>query len=131
MTVVPRVVVVDDNEESLALMTYLLRCSGYEVTTARNGLEGLDAARRDVPEFLIIDIQMPVMDGFALLQELKRDPVLGSIPAFGVTALATAGDRERVLGAGFSGYLSKPIEPATFISDIEALIPPVGHDPRP
>jgi len=119
---VPRVVVVDDNEEGLALMTYLLRCSGYEVATARHGLEGLEAARRDVPDLFIIDIQMPVMDGFALLKELKRDAVLRAIPAVGVTALATVGDRERVLAAGFDGYLSKPINPGTFVTDIEALI---------
>jgi CheY-like chemotaxis protein len=122
----PLILVVEDNEESLALMDYLLCCFGHEVLQARNGAEGLETARGNPPDLVIIDLQMPVMDGFELLGKLREDAHLRSIPTIAVTALAMLGDRDRVLAAGFDGYLSKPIDPATFAAELEPHLPPAG-----
>jgi two-component system cell cycle response regulator len=116
------VLVVDDNEESRALMRYLLRCSGHDVLTAGNGADGLAAARRQVPDAVVVDLQMPVMDGFTLLAEMRKDPALGSIPALGVAAVTTQGQQEQALAAGFGGYLGKPIDPLGFVDALDGLL---------
>ena len=118
-----RVLVVDDQKENLDLMAYLLRAFGHEVLTAVNGAEGLEVARRERPDLLLVDIQMPVMNGLELVAALKAEPTLATIPAVGVTAFAMVGDRDRILAAGFEGYLSKPIEPTTFVADLAAFLP--------
>jgi CheY-like chemotaxis protein len=119
---VARVLVVEDQAENRDLMAYLLKAFGHEVATAGDGAEGLEAARRSRPDLMVIDIQMPVMDGLQLVAALKADPGLALIPAVGVTALAMVGDRDRILAAGFDGYLSKPIEATTFVADLEAFL---------
>jgi two-component system cell cycle response regulator len=121
-----RVLVVEDQAENRDLMAYLLRAFGHEVETAADGAEGLESARRRRPDLAVIDIQMPVMDGLELVGALKADPGLASVPAVGVSAFAMVGDRDRILAAGFDGYLSKPIEPTTFVGDLEAFLPPAG-----
>jgi CheY-like chemotaxis protein len=113
-----RILVVEDQPENLELMAYLLRHFGHEVVTAADGRQGLEAARRELPDLMLIDIQMPVMDGLELLAAVRDDPRLAGVPAVGVTALAMVGDRERILAAGFDGYLSKPIDPERFAADI-------------
>lgn len=118
-----RVLVIEDNPESLELMVYLLRAFGHEPLAARDGAEGLDAARRARPDLIVVDIQMPAMDGFEVVAALKGDPELALIPAIGVTAYAMVGDRDRILAAGFEGYLSKPIEPTTFVSNLVDFLP--------
>ena len=117
-----RVLVVEDQRENLELMAYLLRHFGHEVLTAVDGRQGLEMARLNQPDLLVIDVHMPVMDGLEMLSAVRADPALADIPAVGVTALAMVGDRDRVLAAGFDGYLSKPIEPERFVSDIEAFL---------
>jgi CheY-like chemotaxis protein len=116
------VLVVEDQVENRDLMSYLLRAFGHEVDTAGNGAEGLEAARRRRPDLAVIDIQMPVMDGLQLVAALKSDPALASIPAVGVTAFAMVGDRDRILAAGFDGYLTKPIEATTFVGELEGYL---------
>ena len=118
-----RVLVVEDQQENRNLMVYLLRAFRHEVTTADDGAAGLSTARQDPPDLMVIDIQMPVMDGFELVAALKADPVLARIPAVAVTALAMVGDRDRILAAGFDGYVSKPIDAATFVGELEAFLP--------
>jgi len=122
-----RVLVVEDQAENRDLMAYLLRAFGHEVDTAVDGAEGLEAVRRRRPDLAVIDIQMPVMDGLQLVAALKADPALASIPAVGVTAFAMVGDRDRILSAGFDGYLSKPIEATTFVGELEAFLPAADH----
>ena len=117
-----RVLVVEDQRENLELMAYLLRHFGHEVLTAGDGSQGLETARRNQPDLLIIDVHMPVMDGLEMLAAVRGDPALAAIPAVGVTAMAMVGDRDRVLAAGFDGYLSKPIEPERFVAEIEAFL---------
>jgi CheY-like chemotaxis protein len=120
---VARVLVVEDQIENRNLMAYLLRAFAHEVTTADDGGAGLTAARRDRPDLMVIDIQMPVMDGFELVAALKADPELAAIPAVAVTALAMVGDRDRILAAGFDGYVSKPIDAMTFVGELESFLP--------
>jgi two-component system, cell cycle response regulator len=117
-----RVLVVEDQKENLDLMAYLLRGFGHEVITARNGAEGLEAARQTQPDLMVIDIQMPVMNGLEFVAAVKDDASLATIPAVGVTAFAMVGDRDRILAAGFDGYLSKPIDPTSFVADLEEFL---------
>jgi two-component system cell cycle response regulator len=119
---VARVLVVEDQIENRNLMADLLRAFAHEVTTADDGGAGLTAARRDRPDLMVIDIQMPVMDGFELVAALKADPELAAIPAVAVTALAMVGDRDRILAAGFDGYVSKPIDATTFVGELETFL---------
>jgi CheY-like chemotaxis protein len=116
------VLIVEDQKENLDLMAYLLRAFGHEVVTASNGAEGLETARRERPDLMVIDIQMPVMNGMELVAAVKGDVALASIPAVGVTAFAMVGDRDRIVAAGFDGYLSKPIDPSSFVTDLEAFL---------
>jgi len=119
---VASVLVVEDQAENRDLMAYLLRAFGHDVTTAGNGAEGLEEARRARPDLMVIDIQMPVMDGLELVAALKVDPALAPVPAVGVTAFAMVGDRDRILAAGFDGYISKPIDAMTFVGELEAFL---------
>ena len=119
-----RILVIEDNETNLELITYLLRASGYTLSTARDGNEGLDAAGRERPDFIICDVHMPQMDGYQVVSRLKADPALRHIPVVAVTALAMVGDRQRVLAAGFDGYLAKPITPERFVAQVESLLRP-------
>lgn len=117
-----RVLVIEDNQANLDLITYLLEAYGYGVSAARDGRSGLEAARRERPDLIISDIQMPGMDGFEIVERLKRDPELRAIKAVAMTAYAMVGDREKLLAAGFDGYISKPIRPESFIGELSAYI---------
>jgi CheY-like chemotaxis protein len=117
-----RVLVVEDNPQNLELMCFLLQASGHETLVARNGQQGLDVAAASLPDLILCDIQMPVLDGFGVVERLRLDPRLRGIPCVAVTALAMPLDRERALAAGFDGYLSKPIEPRTFVALIEGFL---------
>ena len=119
-----RILIIEDNAANLELMDYLLKTSGYATLTARDGAEGLDVARAERLDIVVCDVQMPRVDGFEFAQELKRDANLRRIPLIAVTAAAMMGDRERVLAAGFDGYLDKPIVPETFVRQVEAFLHP-------
>src|SRR3989442_2211045 len=114
------ILVVEDDAPSLHLMTYLLKSFGHNVTAALDGEEALLAAEQQRPDVIVCDIQLPKLDGYDVVRRLKRDPALHAIPVIAVTALAMVGDRDRVLSAGFDGYIGKPIVPETFVSQIEA-----------
>lgn len=117
-----RILIVDDNAANLYLMAYLLREAGFEVIVAGNGQEGLDVARSQLPDLIVCDAQMPVMDGYEFARHVKRDPMLADRPLVSVTAYAMAGDREKSLDAGFDAYLSKPIVPEEFARQIAVLL---------
>jgi two-component system, cell cycle response regulator len=119
-----RILVIEDDPSSLELMSYLLTTHGYVTTTAARGDDGLAAVRNHPPDLVICDIQLPGLDGYAVAANLKADEQLRSVPLVAVTALAMVGDRERVLAAGFDAYVSKPIDPSTFIAQIEPLLKP-------
>ena len=117
-----RILVIEDNVANLELITYLLRAFGYEVSTATDGSSGLERARADTYDLVLTDILMPQLDGFKLAQQFKCDSRLASTPLVAITALAMTGDREKILAAGFDGYISKPIDPQIFASQIEAFV---------
>src|SRR5205807_4245363 len=106
--------------------SYLLRAFGQTVLTAEDGQQGLAAARRERPDLIVCDVQLPDIDGFEVARWLKSDPDLRTVPLVAVTALAMVGDRDRVLAAGFDGYLAKPINPETFVRQVEVFLRP-GH----
>jgi two-component system cell cycle response regulator len=119
-----RVLILEDNPANLELMTYLLGAFGHTVLAAEDGRQGLEMARREHPDLIICDVQLPQMDGYEVARRLKSDPQLGNIPLVAVTALAMVGDRDRVLAAGFDGYLAKPINPETFVRQMEIFLQP-------
>jgi two-component system, cell cycle response regulator len=119
-----RILVVEDNEENLDLMTYLLKAFGHTVLTARDGGEGLEAARRELPDLILCDLQMPKVDGFEVIRKLRLDPRLAKHAVVAITAYAMRGDRDRVLAAGFDGYIAKPIVPEEFVGQVERFLRP-------
>lgn len=127
-----RILLVEDNADNLELARYLLAASGYEVLLATDGAQGLAGARVHLPDLIVSDLQMPVMDGYALITQLRQDPVCRDIPIIAMTAFSMPGDEQRVIEAGFDGYLSKPIEPQLFASQIAGFLAstrPAGRGP--
>ena len=118
-----RILVIDDNRTNLDLMTYLLKAFGHEATGMTDPAAALEQARGGTFDAVISDILMPEIDGFSLARAMKTDPQLQNLPLVAVTALAMAGDRERVLAAGFNGYISKPIDPQSFVSQVDSFLP--------
>lgn len=116
----PRILIIEDNEKNLILLRDLLEYHGYTVITARNGEEGVRLAQERHPDLILMDLQMPVLDGYGALEALRGDPALREVKVVAVTALAMRGDKKMVLRAGFDGYLGKPIDvrqlPATIKS---------------
>ncbi|MBI4290020.1 MAG: response regulator [Betaproteobacteria bacterium] len=119
-----RILIAEDNRASLELVEYLLGTRGYTTRAASNGGEGLRIAREMVPDLVICDLQMPVLNGYEVVRVLKADPLLGPIPVIALTAYSMPGDRDKAIAAGFNGYLSKPIDPETFIAEIEHFLRP-------
>ena len=119
-----RIAVVEDKIENLDLMVYLLRAFGHETCVARDGAEGLALVEAELPDLVIMDLQMPGIDGYEALRVLKADPVLRAIPVVAVTAYAMVGDRDQVIAAGFDGYISKPIDVPEFIGTVKSLCGP-------
>lgn len=118
-----RILLIEDNRPSLDLMAYLLRAFGHTAVEASNGIDGLEAMRRERPDLVVCDIDLPRLDGYALAGMVKADPELRAIPLVAVTALAMVGDRDRALRSGFDGYMPKPIDPETFVQEIERFLP--------
>lgn len=109
-----KILVVEDNEQNRVLMRQILTHHGYVVLEATDGLMGLEMARAQMPDLILLDIQMPVMNGFAVLHELRNDPVTRKIRTIAVTSFAMKGDREKALQAGFDECVTKPIDTRKF-----------------
>jgi len=119
-----KVLVIEDNEQNLYLMNFLLTKHGFDVREAHDGREGIEAARAEKPDLILLDIQLPGMSGHDVARELRRDARLASVPIVAVTSYAMPGDREEVLAAGCTGYIEKPINPDTFVSQLEVYLAP-------
>ncbi|MDN2674018.1 EAL domain-containing protein [Janthinobacterium sp. SUN026] len=124
-----RILIIEDNATNMELMVYLLRAFGYTPLAAYDGEEGVRMARSELPDLIICDVHLPKLDGYGVVAELKKDPRLRAIPALAVTALAMVGDRERLLEAGFNGYIGKPIEPDLFVAELESFLPGAPSTP--
>jgi two-component system cell cycle response regulator len=118
-----KILIIEDNPTNTELMVYLLTAFGYELETACDGKEGLEMALRQLPDLIICDLEMPGMNGYGVAARLRSSLGLPRPPLVAVTAYAMVGDRDRVLAAGFDGYLSKPISPETFVKQIENFLP--------
>jgi CheY-like chemotaxis protein len=117
-----RILLIEDNEQNRYLVTYLLQARGWEVTHAADGPAGLALAAAETPALILLDIQLPGMDGHAVARALRENPALDAIPVVAVTSYAMAGDRERCIEAGCDGYLEKPIDPQSFAAQVESFI---------
>jgi CheY-like chemotaxis protein len=113
-----RVLVIEDNEQNLYLMRFLLERHGFVVEVAMDGREGIRMAERCVPDLILLDIQLPILDGHAVARQLRANPELASVPIVAVTSYAMPGDREKCLEAGATDYIEKPIDPDTFVDQV-------------
>jgi CheY-like chemotaxis protein len=114
-----RVLVVEDNAKNMKLVRDLLEATGYSTLAARSGEDAVELARSHAPSVVLMDVQLPGIDGVEALTRLRRDERTASIPVLAVTAQAMSGDRERFLEAGFDGYLAKPIDIAELLAAVE------------
>ncbi len=117
-----KILVVEDNETNLYLIRFILEKSGYEVIEAREGTVGVELAIKEKPDLIIMDIQLPDIDGLEATKKIRASEADGDIPIIALTSFAMAGDRERALAAGCTGYIEKPINPDTFIAEIEKFL---------
>ncbi|HUL52353.1 MAG TPA: response regulator [Opitutaceae bacterium] len=126
-----RILHIEDNEQNRYLVTFLLEKSGYEVIAATSGPRGIELASERRPDLIVLDIQLPGMDGYAVARALKADPQLRSIPIVAVTSYAMVGDREQAIAAGCDGYMEKPVDPETFVTEIEFFLSGNGKESAP
>jgi two-component system, cell cycle response regulator DivK len=117
-----RILVIEDNEQNMYLTTFLLKSHGHQVLQAWDGRQGIDMAASSRPDLIVLDIQLPGMDGYQVARAIKGNPDLAGIPIVAVTSYAMAGDRENILEAGSDGYIEKPINPETFLGQIEKFL---------
>ena len=116
------ILLIEDNEQNRYLATYLLEHNGCRVIAAIDGPTGIDAAQLIAPDIILLDIQLPGMDGYAVARALRGIPTLRDTPIVAVTSYAMDGDREKALQAGCNGYIEKPIRPDTFVAEIRRFI---------
>lgn len=117
-----RILIIEDNPANLELMRYLLQSFGHTVLTAADGEIGVAMVRKERPDLVLCDVQLPKLDGIGVARAVRSDPQLRDVPLIAVTAFAMVGDRDKMLQAGFDGYLPKPITPENFLSDIESFL---------
>ena len=117
-----RILVVEDNETNMYLIRFMLEKSGYEVIEAREGAVGVELAIKEKPDLIIMDVQLPDMDGLEATKRIRASETDGDIPIIALTSFAMAGDREKALAAGCTGYIEKPINPETFMAEIEKYL---------
>jgi CheY-like chemotaxis protein len=115
--------IIEDNPQNYYLMQFLLEKNGFSVTGAETGPEGIEKALVRKPMAILLDIQLPGMDGYAVAAELQKHEKLQGVPVIAVTSYAMVGDRERILAAGATGYIEKPINPDTFVAEIVQYLP--------
>ncbi|HAH47093.1 response regulator [Gimesia sp.] len=117
-----RLLIIEDNPNNRYLVTFLLTKGGHEVFEAETGSSGLDMAIKIKPDLILLDIQLPEMDGYSVMRHLKQHPQLKSIPIVAVTSYAMPGDRQKCLDAGAEGYIEKPIDPSSFVFEVEQFL---------
>lgn len=114
-----KILVAEDNAVNRELLRELLENSGYTVVEACNGQEALQILEREQPDLLLLDISMPVLDGFGTVRKIRENPALSALPVLAVTAYAMRGDREKILNSGFDGYLSKPVNSRSLAEELD------------
>jgi len=117
-----KILIVEDDEKSLYLARFILQKQGYEVIEAGDGLEAIDKAFRENPDLILMDMQMPKLDGYEATRRIKANEKSSKTPVIALTAYAMKGDREKTLAAGCSGYIQKPIDVATFAEEVRKYL---------
>ena len=117
-----KILVVEDNEINMYLSCRILKSSGYKVIEARSGEEGVELAIKEKPDLIIMDIQLPGIDGLETTKRIRESEADGEIPIIALTSYAMAGDRKKALKAGCTGYIEKPINPETFMGEIKKFL---------
>lgn len=117
-----RILIIEDNEHNLYLQTFILQKNGHEVIQASNGESGIARAAQEHPDLILLDIQLPGMDGYAVAKALRENPTMAHVPIIAVTSYAMAGDRERILASGCTSYIEKPINPETFHLEVSQFL---------
>lgn len=120
------ILVIEDNEQNMYLVNFILEKNGYQVFQAFNGVEGISLAHREHIDLILLDIQLPIMDGYTVARELRKIEKLTDTPIVAVTSYAMPGDRENALAAGCTGYIEKPIDPDTFMTQVEQYLQAKG-----
>lgn len=123
-----KIMIVDDNEQNISLMKLLLTHAGYTVISANNGAEGLKLARLALPDLILMDIQMPDMNGFDVAHEILTDEHTCTIPVIGISAYASPITRERALRLGMVGFFEKPINRERFVAQVSSFLPQTTVD---
>lgn len=119
-----KILIVDDNEMNRKLFRSLLQKNGFETIEAEDGATGLQMAKEHLPSLILMDIQMPVMDGLTTMKAISAEPETSSIPVIALTSYAMKKDKERFLAEGFDAYISKPIDKNAFISAVSKMLRP-------
>ncbi len=117
-----RILVVEDNEKNMYLISFLLESSNYEVIKAVRGEEGVKAAIKEKPDLILMDIQLPDIDGLEATKRIRKSKPGKEIPIIAVTSYAMSGDREKLIKGGCTGYIEKPINIETFLSEIKKYL---------
>jgi CheY-like chemotaxis protein len=118
------ILIVDDKATSRELLRTVLEKQGYVVTEAADGEEALQKVRAESPQLVLLDLQMPVRNGYEVLRELRQDSRFAALPIIAITASAMQGDRDRALAAGFTAYLTKPVTLSRLREEVQRLLPP-------
>jgi CheY-like chemotaxis protein len=126
-----KVLIAEDNAVNRELLRELLELRGYTVLEACDGQDALQMIEQTQPELLLLDIGMPVMDGFAVIRRIRENPRLAKLPVVAVTAYAMRGDQERILNSGFDGYLSKPVNPSSLAEELDRVLTKGSHAANP
>ena len=117
-----KILLVEDNPVNRRLAEFLLRSQGYQVRAATNAQEAFDTIKAERPDLILMDVQLPGMDGLEATKKLKEEPTTRDIPVVAVTSYAMKGDREKALAAGCSGYITKPIDKDTFVQEVATVL---------
>ena len=118
-----KALIIEDNEQNMYMLSFLLEKNNYEVIQSFNGVDGIKAALECSPDVILLDIQLPEMDGYNVAQELRKCAGLKRNPIIAVTSHAMVGDREKAMESGATGYIEKPIDPDNFIQRMEFYFP--------
>ena len=118
-----KILIIEDNEQNMYMLTFLLESSDYEILQAFNGPDGIKMAIERNPDIILLDIQLPEMDGYTVARNIREKENLTKTPIIAVTSYAMPGDREKVMEAGATGYIEKPIDPDTFINQMNSFLP--------
>lgn len=116
------ILIIEDNKQNMYMLSYLLDKSNYKVLEAFNGIDGIKLAQKNNPEIILIDIQLPDMDGYEICKNLRNNELSKDVIIIAVTSYAMGGDREKAIEAGANGYIEKPINPETFVEEMEGII---------